>query len=63
VVAEEVLESIKVMKSLGADRKLAASFDVHIQDAANWGVSAKIALGTMIGGVFCIIMLNVALSL
>lgn len=63
-VAEETLSSIQVVKALGAaGPKLVQKFDQHLLQAVNAGRKSKLALGSLIGGVLAVAMLNVGLGL
>lgn len=63
-VAEEALSSIQVVKALGAAApKLVDKFDCHLVRAVSSGRKSKVALGSLIGGVLAVAMLNVGLGL
>jgi ATP-binding cassette, subfamily B (MDR/TAP), member 1 len=61
-VAEEVISSIRNAIAFGTQDKLARQYEVHLREAAGWGLKVKIALGCMVGGMFWILYLNYGLS-
>lgn len=61
-VAEEVISSIRNAVAFGTQEKLARQYDVHLQEAAKWGLKLKILLGCMIAGMMCILYLNYGLA-
>lgn len=61
-VAEEVISSIRNATAFGTQDKLARQYDKHLAEAERWGFKVKLALGVMVGGMFCIIYLNYGLA-
>ncbi|MCJ1466071.1 GTPase-activating protein [Pseudocyphellaria aurata] len=61
-VAEEVISSIRNAVAFGTQEKLARQYDLHLQEAAKWGLKLKIVLGCMIAGMMCILYLNYGLA-
>lgn len=61
-VAEEVISSIRNATAFSTQDKLARQYDIHLQEAAKWGLKLKIALSFMIGGMMGVIYLNYGLS-
>lgn len=61
-VAEEVISSIRNAVAFGTQEKLARQYDLHLQEAAKWGLKLKIVLGFMIAAMMCILYLNYGLA-
>lgn len=61
-VAEEVISSIRNAVAFGTQEKLARQYDLHLEEAAKWGLKLKIVLGCMIAAMMCILYLNYGLA-
>lgn len=61
-VAEEVISSIRNAVAFGTQEKLARQYDIHLQEAAKWGLKLKFVLGFMIAAMMCILYLNYGLA-
>ncbi|KAL4967101.1 ABC transporter ATP-binding protein [Aspergillus stella-maris] len=61
-LAEEALGSIRVVSSLNARSQVGARFESHLAESEKWGRKVKVLLGVSIGGLICIIMLNIGLD-
>ena len=54
-VAEEVISSIRNAVAFGTQQKLAKQYEEHLLEAQKWGLKMKIALGTMVAGMMCVV--------
>ncbi|KAL2834681.1 P-loop containing nucleoside triphosphate hydrolase protein [Aspergillus pseudoustus] len=61
-LAEEAIGYIRVISSLNARKQLSDQFEVHLEQSEEWGRKVKVLLGVSIGGMICIIMLNIGLD-
>ncbi|KAL3486456.1 P-loop containing nucleoside triphosphate hydrolase protein [Aspergillus germanicus] len=61
-LAEEAIGSIRVVSSLNARNQLSDQFEVYLEKSEKWGRKVKVLLGVSIGGMICIVMLNIGLD-
>jgi ATP-binding cassette subfamily B (MDR/TAP) protein 1 len=61
-VAEETINSIRVMKALNTQKTFASAYDKHLQAAMRWSIRSRVMLACMIGSVTCIVFLNYGLA-
>ncbi|KIA76013.1 ABC transporter [Aspergillus ustus] len=61
-LAEEAIGYIRVISSLNARNQLSDQFEVHLKQSEKWGRKVKVLLGVSIGGMICIVMLNIGLD-
>jgi len=55
-VSAEAVNSIRIVKSLGAEDRLAHKYGQHLREALHWGAKHKVLMGVTLG---MIVLLNV----
>ncbi|PCH00314.1 ABC transporter, integral membrane type 1 [Penicillium occitanis (nom. inval.)] len=61
-LAEEAIGYIRIVSSLNARDQLSDRFEDHLAQSEKWGRKVKTLLGVSIGGLICIVMLNIGLD-
>ncbi|KAL2831414.1 P-loop containing nucleoside triphosphate hydrolase protein [Aspergillus cavernicola] len=61
-LAEEAIGYIRIVSSLNARAQLSDRFESHLDESEKWGRKVKVLLGVSIGGLICIVMLNIGLD-
>ncbi|KAL3471497.1 ABC multidrug transporter Mdr1 [Aspergillus californicus] len=61
-LAEEAIGYIRIVSSLNARAQIGDQFESYLGESEKWGRKVKILLGMSIGGLICIVMLNIGLD-
>lgn len=61
-LAEEAIGYIRIVSSLNARDQLSDRFEDHLAQSEKWGRKVRTLLGVSIGGLICIVMLNIGLD-
>uniref|UniRef100_A0A093UVV3 Leptomycin B resistance protein pmd1 n=1 Tax=Talaromyces marneffei PM1 TaxID=1077442 RepID=A0A093UVV3_TALMA len=61
-LAEEAIGYIRIVSSLNARDQLSDRFENYLEQSEKWGRKVKTLLGVSIGGLICIVMLNIGLD-